>query len=1038
MGNTSTKKFLLFWFLLLILPSFIVCPTTAAGTETLITTLNNGMDHRLPKIYGDQIVWQDSISGSDIGIVYVYNITSGVETQVSDTTDYNYNPAIYGNNVVWTDCGSYNSCINPFTLSQSNSIIYLYNISSGITTQISDGSSWQDYPAIYGNRIVWQDNRNPTSQIYINGTSPGLEKQVNATTSDQNYPNIYGDQVVWQDDLNLIGNTAIYLFNITSSKTAQISDGSSLQEFPTIYGNRVVWQDNRNGNYEIFTNGTTPGDEYSLTPNEPSIVHQYPAISSNWVAWVQTDTTKFDIDVNDTSTSQTIPIALDREGVDLTSISFSPADSLYWIVWDELDSSGYNVYLYTNTSNGACPVAGFTNNFAGGSAPVNVAFTDTSSQSTSITHWFWDFGDGNTSTLENPTNTYYANKSYTVSLTVSNSLCRNTTTVTNSVIVGQPVAGFTASPTSGVVNTPITFTDTSIGNPTQWNWSWGDGPPTSWTNGTTQNPTHSYANPGSYTVSLTASNAYGSNTITRTGYITVLAGANELADTTINGITPQYHGSQQYLVFNDATLTDWTFYPNSSVLDFEPPSGGFQNISIYTTDSAGFLVFPGNSTIVGNISSVQLQTKNIIPTGFSASTGGPFCSVNYSIDLPTYPDNAILNTQVWEQATPSDNTSFNNIAAGSHFSGRNGTAYTAQILKTNFPAGGTAHLYMSVNASLVASKPYGRNEVYVERIDDSGQYGEVLGTHYLYHNSTENLDYFEADSPEGLSTFGLSFLEGAGNVLQLVTLSVSSQVSSGSYGSGGGSIPSSGSPAGAPAAVQNPAVPQEKAPPPQLDMGKTVNLYINANSVITQATTLQSNDNLATLSIGQGIVAQEPSGKALSSVTITGLTASEVPSAAKSATYSFAGMAYDLQPSGATFSPAITLTFTIPGAQWGKEYTIQSYDHTTNTWQGLPTTYDASKGTISAQVSHFCCFALFEKPVALAPPAGAPTGVSQKAIAAPAPPAPTAMSTFIGIIVWISETGNGHIDLVAIAVIAVIALLFAQQRRRRRRRDLLR
>jgi beta propeller repeat protein len=1037
MGRNRTGKFLLVWFLLLILASFIICPTTAAGTETLITTLNNGMNHQLPKIYGDQIVWQDINAFNTLGIIYVYNITSGVETQVSDSTEYNYNPAIYGNNIVWTDCGSSSAC--------SPSIIYLYNISSGKTIQISDGTSSQDYSAIYGNRIVWQDSRNPTSQIYINGTSPGLERQVNVTGTNQFFPAIYANNVVWTDcgsSSACSSNSAIYLYNISSDRTTQISDGLSSQDYPAIYGNRIVWPDNRNaGTYEIFINGTAPGQEYSLTPNVAVLYEGYPpAISGNWVTWVQTNTTtgNCDVDVNNTGTSQTIPIALDRAGVDLSSISFSPVQSLYRIVWDEEDSSGYNVYLYTNTSNGACPVAGFTNNFAGGSAPVNVAFTDTSSQSTSINHWFWDFGDGSSLTSENPTHTYSANGAYTVSLTASNSLCRNTTTVTNSVIVGQPLAGFTASPTSGVVNTPITFTDTSIGNPTQWNWSWGDGPPTSWTNGTTQNPTHSYANPGSYTVSLIASNAYGSNTITRTGYITVLAGANELADTTINGITPQYHGSQQYLVFNDATLTDWTFYPNSSVLDFEPPSGGFQNISIYTTDPGGFQVFPGSSTIVGNISSVQLQTKDIIPTGFSASTGGPFCSVNYSIDLPTYPDNAILNTQIWEQATPSDNTSFNTIAAGSHFSGRNGTAYTTQILKTNFPAGGTAHLYMSVNASLVASKPYGRNEVYVERIDDSGQYGEVLGTHYLYHNSTENLDYFEADSPEGLSTFGLSFLEGAGNVLQLVTLSVSSQVSWRSYGSGGGSSPSSGSPAGAPAAVQNPAVPQEKAPPPQPDMGKTVNLYINANSVITQATTLQSNDNLATLSIGQGIVAQEPSGKALSSVTITGLTASEVPSAAKSVTYSFAGMAYDLQPSGATFSPAITLTFTIPGAQWGKEYTIQSYDHTTNTWQSHPTTYDASKGTISAQVSHFCCFALFEKPVALAPPAGAPTGVPQKAIAAPAPPAPTAMSTFIGIIVWISETGNGHIYLVAIAVIAVIALLFAQQRRRRRRRDLLR
>jgi hypothetical protein len=55
----------------------------------------------------------------------------------------------------------------------------------------------------------------------------------------------------------------------------------------------------------------------------------------------------------------------------------------------------------------------------------------------------------------------------------------------------------------------ITVTDTSTNTPTQWNWSWGDG---TWTNGTTQNPTHQYLKRGMWSVSLLCSNAYGSNT----------------------------------------------------------------------------------------------------------------------------------------------------------------------------------------------------------------------------------------------------------------------------------------------------------------------------------------------------------------------------------------------------------------------------------------------------------------------------------------------------------------------------------------------
>lgn len=79
-----------------------------------------------------------------------------------------------------------------------------------------------------------------------------------------------------------------------------------------------------------------------------------------------------------------------------------------------------------------------------------------------------------------------------------------------------PAANFTVSPTSGVAPLAVTFSDTSTNNPTSWAWDFGDGATT-----TTQNPAHTYAAPGTYTVSLTAANAAGSNTVTRSGAVTV-------------------------------------------------------------------------------------------------------------------------------------------------------------------------------------------------------------------------------------------------------------------------------------------------------------------------------------------------------------------------------------------------------------------------------------------------------------------------------------------------------------------------------------
>jgi hypothetical protein len=77
---------------------------------------------------------------------------------------------------------------------------------------------------------------------------------------------------------------------------------------------------------------------------------------------------------------------------------------------------------------------------------------------------------------------------------------------------------------------------------------------------------------------------------------------------------------------------------------------------------------------------------------------------------------------------------------------------------------------------------------------------------------------------------------------------------------------------------------------------------------------------------------------------------------------SFTGMAYDLQPDGATFSPPISLSFIVPQADWEGEYVVQEYDYATSTWQVLPSSYDPQTGVITVPVSRFCYFALFAKP----------------------------------------------------------------------------
>ncbi|HTS20040.1 MAG TPA: pectinesterase family protein [Verrucomicrobiae bacterium] len=81
-----------------------------------------------------------------------------------------------------------------------------------------------------------------------------------------------------------------------------------------------------------------------------------------------------------------------------------------------------------------------------------------------------------------------------------------------------PIAGFTASPTNGIVPLMVTFRDTSAGSITNRFWDFGDG---TTTNTTVGSLTHTYASIGSYTVGLTVSGPTGSNTLTQSSYISV-------------------------------------------------------------------------------------------------------------------------------------------------------------------------------------------------------------------------------------------------------------------------------------------------------------------------------------------------------------------------------------------------------------------------------------------------------------------------------------------------------------------------------------
>jgi PKD repeat protein len=156
--------------------------------------------------------------------------------------------------------------------------------------------------------------------------------------------------------------------------------------------------------------------------------------------------------------------------------------------------------------------ASFTFTPANPTAGQTIAFSDLSTGGP--TQWSWDFGDGTTSSAQNPSKIYGNAGTYTVRLTAfsagsSSSTSRNVVVASNAPVLPNVSAAFDFTPGSPNNGDTVSFFDRSTGSPSAWSWSFGDGGSSA-----AQNPTHVYTIPGTYTVTLTALNAVSASVST--------------------------------------------------------------------------------------------------------------------------------------------------------------------------------------------------------------------------------------------------------------------------------------------------------------------------------------------------------------------------------------------------------------------------------------------------------------------------------------------------------------------------------------------
>lgn len=177
--------------------------------------------------------------------------------------------------------------------------IYGYNLSTGQTFAICTAINYQNQPAVSGNIVVWRDYRN-YHQTDTNGVKLKTDiyaadildpnnpvEMVISKASDSQMTPAIDDNIIVFDTINQYGDHGIYSYNLITQAISFISDNiGDDQQKPAISGNIAVWQDYYGGNWDIYGDGDLNSDTDSFIPICTVAGSQLnPSVDANIVIW---------------------------------------------------------------------------------------------------------------------------------------------------------------------------------------------------------------------------------------------------------------------------------------------------------------------------------------------------------------------------------------------------------------------------------------------------------------------------------------------------------------------------------------------------------------------------------------------------------------------------------------------------------------------------------------------------------------------------------------------------------------------------------
>ncbi len=201
-----------------------------------------------------------------------------------------------------------------------------------------------------------------------------------------------------------------------------------------------------------------------------------------------------------------------------------------------------------------------------------------------VDQWLWNFGDGGTSTVQNPSYAYQDTGRFSVTLITWSNTCADTIVLKDIVYIKPPIARFTFK-TNCAAKYEKEFIDNSIGA-TSWQWIFGDG-----SISTEQNPVHNYLKTGIYNVTLNVSNGTCTHSTVQTVQV-IDEKANFIADNTMICKGAAINFSSSGMVNANIASWLWEFGDGSTANDVATTthtyaSSGLYTVSLTVTDILG-------------------------------------------------------------------------------------------------------------------------------------------------------------------------------------------------------------------------------------------------------------------------------------------------------------------------------------------------------------------------------------------------------------------------------------------------------------------